>query len=45
MVKDVYLMKKITCNSELYVIKTPISSMPYKSINDAISECRSHLIS
>lgn len=29
---------------ELYVIKTPIGSKPYTSLNDALTECRSHLI-
>ncbi|CAD8131993.1 unnamed protein product [Paramecium octaurelia] len=45
MMKDVFLMKKTNVKSdELYVIKTPIGSLPYKSIDDALKECKSHLI-
>ncbi|CAD8140627.1 unnamed protein product [Paramecium pentaurelia] len=45
MMKDIFLMKKLNVNSdELYVIKTPIGSQPYKTINDALMECKSHLI-
>ncbi|CAD8057503.1 unnamed protein product [Paramecium sonneborni] len=45
MMKDVFLMKKLQGNSEeLYVIKTPIGSKPYQSLNDALKECKSHLI-
>ncbi|CAD8140620.1 unnamed protein product [Paramecium pentaurelia] len=45
MMKDIFLMKKLNVNSdELYVIKTPIGSQPYKTMNDALMECKSHLI-
>ena len=45
MVKDVFLMKKMSSENELYVIKTPIDTGPYESMDKAITECRSHLIS
>ncbi|CAD8150346.1 unnamed protein product [Paramecium pentaurelia] len=45
MMKDVFLMKKIKdYSNDLYVIKTPIGSKPYESIDLALKECRSHLI-
>ncbi|CAD8154602.1 unnamed protein product [Paramecium pentaurelia] len=43
--KDVFLMKKKNGEpEELYVIKTPLGSKPYKSQLEAIQDCRSHLI-
>ncbi|CAK84497.1 unnamed protein product (macronuclear) [Paramecium tetraurelia] len=43
--KEVYLMKKLNSQDEVYVIKMPIGGQTYKTRNEAILECRSHLIS
>ncbi|CAD8164784.1 unnamed protein product [Paramecium octaurelia] len=43
--KEVYLMKKLNSQEEVYVIKMPIGGQTYKTRNEAILECRSHLIS
>ncbi|KAM3135092.1 hypothetical protein pb186bvf_012738 [Paramecium bursaria] len=42
--KKVYLMKKMDRPLEVYVIKSPISGLPYKSLQEACKECRSHLV-
>ena len=42
--KAVYLMKKKGIDNELYVIKMPIGDKTYQSMNEALEECRSHLI-
>jgi len=44
MMKEVYLMKKKNATHELYVIKTPLGGKTYSTLNDAITECRSHLV-
>ncbi|CAD8188247.1 unnamed protein product [Paramecium pentaurelia] len=45
--KEVYLMKKLnnSVQDEVYVIKMPIGGQTYKTMNEALLECRSHLIS
>ncbi|CAD8119981.1 unnamed protein product [Paramecium sonneborni] len=45
-IKEVYLMKKIenSAENEVYVIKMPIGGQTYKTIQEALLECRSHLI-
>ncbi|CAD8088011.1 unnamed protein product [Paramecium primaurelia] len=45
--KEVYLMKKLNnaVQDEVYVIKMPIGGQTYKTMNEALLECRSHLIS
>jgi len=45
MMKEVYLMKKKNATQELYVIKTLLGGKTYSTLKDAITECRSHLIS
>jgi hypothetical protein len=45
MMKAVFLMKKKSnLKDELYVIKTPLSGRPYTSMDEALKECKSHLI-
>lgn len=45
-VKKVFLMKKKNgLRDEIYVIKTPKNGKKYKSKQEAINECRGHLIS
>ncbi|CAD8142287.1 unnamed protein product [Paramecium pentaurelia] len=43
--KQVFLMKKLNNQNELYVIKMPIGDLTYSSQEQAVIECRSHLIS
>ncbi|CAK65713.1 unnamed protein product (macronuclear) [Paramecium tetraurelia] len=43
--KQVFLMKRISNKDELYVIKMPLGDTTYKSQDEAVVECRSHLIS
>ncbi|CAD8115357.1 unnamed protein product [Paramecium primaurelia] len=44
--KDVYLMKRAdSFQDEVYILKMPIGGQPYKSMNEAMKDCRSHLIS
>jgi len=38
------MKKKPTSYKELYVIKAPKGGKPYQSMNEALKECRSHLI-
>ncbi|CAD8085298.1 unnamed protein product [Paramecium primaurelia] len=44
MMKAVYLMKKKNNTDEIYVVKIPIQQGPYKSKEQAVNDCRSHLI-
>ncbi|CAD8046871.1 unnamed protein product [Paramecium sonneborni] len=45
MMKDVFLMKKKKGGAdELYVIKTPLGGQPYKTQEQTVQECRSHLV-
>jgi len=43
--KEVYLMKKKNATQELYVIKAHLGGKTYSTLNDAITVCRSHLVS
>ncbi|CAD8165566.1 unnamed protein product [Paramecium pentaurelia] len=43
--KQVFLMKRQNNQNELYVIKMPIGDLTYSSQEQAVVECRSHLIS
>ncbi|CAD8067314.1 unnamed protein product [Paramecium sonneborni] len=43
-VKQVFLMKKEDTPTELYAIKMPLGDQTYKSKEEAIKDCRSHLI-
>lgn len=43
--KQVFLMKRQNNQEELYVIKMPLGDKTYTTLDNAIYECRSHLIS
>ncbi|CAD8077917.1 unnamed protein product [Paramecium primaurelia] len=44
MMKKVFLMKKKNNTEEIYVVKIPIQQGTYNSLQDAVNDCRSHLI-